>query len=84
MQVTAARLIAERVEHKHGNVHIKLLTVFGHAKIAAVHGAGGRAQAGAAGVFKLLAGLEKWLVAYYAKAFDLFVRAVGIVHIPGA
>ena len=45
MQLTAAWLIAERVEHKHGDVHIKLLTVFGHAKVAAVHGARGRAQA---------------------------------------
>jgi len=84
VQVAAARLVAERVEHKHGDVHIKLLTVFSNTKVAAVHGACGRAQAGAAGVFKLLAWFEEWLMAHYAKAFDFFVRAVGVVHIPGA
>ncbi len=84
MQVAFARLIAERIEHKHGNVHIKLLTIFGHAKVAAVHGARGRAQARAAGVLKLLAGLQQGLMTHYAEAFDFFMRAVGVVHIPCA
>jgi hypothetical protein len=33
---------AEGVKHKHGNVNIKLFAVFGYAKKAAMHRAGGR------------------------------------------
>ena len=84
MKVAPARLVAERVEHKHGDVDIKFFTVLRHAKVAAVHGACGRAQACAAGVFKLFARLEEWLVADHAKTFDFFVRALGVVHIPSA
>ena len=49
-----------------------------------MHGARGCAQTGAAGVLKLFARFQKWLVAYHAKAFDFFVRAIGVIHMPGA
>ncbi len=84
MQLAVAGLVAERVEHKHGNVHIKLLAIFGHAKVAAVHGACGGAKARAAGVFKLLARLQEGLMPDDAEPLDFFVRAVGVVHIPSA
>ena len=58
--------VAQGVKHEHGDVDIELFAVDGHAKVAAVHGAGGCAQAGAAGVFKLLAGFEQGLVADHA------------------
>ncbi|MEY2678569.1 MAG: hypothetical protein RLZ00_1261, partial [Pseudomonadota bacterium] len=60
------------------------LAIFGHAKVAAVHGACGGAKARAAGVFKLLARLQEGLMPDDAEALDFFVRAVGIVHIPSA
>jgi ribulose-phosphate 3-epimerase len=86
MQRTFARAAAaaQGVEHKHGNVHVKLFAVFGHAKKAAVHGARGRAQARAAGVFKSLAGLEQGLLTDHAQALDLFGVAIGVVDVPGA
>ena len=31
--------VAQGIQYKHGNVHIEFFTIFGHAKIAAVHGA---------------------------------------------
>ena len=49
-----------------------------------MHGAGGRAQAGSAGVFELLAGFQEWLVTDYAQASNFFVHAFGVIHIPGA
>ncbi len=84
MQVAVAWRVAQGVQHKHGNVDIEFFTVFRHAKVAAVHGAGGCAQAGAAGVLKLLAGLEQGLMAHDAQAPDFFVHALGIVHVPCA
>jgi len=66
VQIAFGRVVAQSVEHKHWNVHIKLLAIFSDAKITAVHGASGCTQAGAAGVFKLLAWLEQRLVADHA------------------
>jgi hypothetical protein len=40
---------AERIEHKHRDVSIEGRAVVGHAVVLAVHGAGGGAQAAAAG-----------------------------------
>jgi hypothetical protein len=75
---------AERVKDKHGYVCIKLLTVLGHAKVAAVHGTRGCAQAAAAGVLKTLTGLEQRLLAHYAKSFDFVVAAIRVVNAPSA
>jgi hypothetical protein len=75
---------AQGVEHEHGDVGVELFAVFGHAKVAAVHGAGGCAQAAAAGVLKAFAGLEQGLLAHHAQAFDLVVAAIGIINAPGA
>ena len=84
MQIAFRRVTAQGVEHKHWNIDVKFFTVFGDTKITAVHGAGGRAQAGAAGVFKLLAGFEQGLVANHAQATNFFVHAFCVIHIPGA
>ena len=80
----AARSGAERVEHKHGDVHIKFFTVFGDTKIAAMHGACGRAQARTAGVFEGLPWLQQGLLADDAQSLDLFRVPIGIVDIPGS
>ena len=66
VQIAFGRVVTQSVEHKHWDVDVKLLAVFSDTKIAAVHGACGCAQAGAAGVFKLLAGFEQRLVADHA------------------
>ena len=84
MQISFARFVAKSIQHKHGNVSIKFFTIFGHAEIAAVHGACGCAQAGATGVFKLLAGFEQRLVADHTQSTNFLVQAVGVVDIPGA
>ena len=84
MQVARAIGVAEGVEHKHRHVDIKLFAIHSDAKVAAVHGACGGAQARAAGVFKLFAGLQQGLVADHAQAFDFFVQAVCAVDVPGA
>jgi hypothetical protein len=76
--------MAERIEHKHRDICIKRRAVVGHAVVLAVHRAGGRAQAAAAGVFKALAGLKRGLLADHTWAFDFFRHAVGIVDIPSA
>jgi len=75
---------AQCVEHKDGDISVKFLSIFGHAKQAAMHGPGGRAQARAAGVFKRLSWFEQGLLADNAQAFDFLGVPVGIVHIPGA
>ena len=49
-----------------------------------MHGAGGCAQVGPAGVFELLAGLEQGLVANHAQAANFFVHTFSVVHIPSA
>ena len=84
MQMTTTGFVTQRVEHEHGNVNVELFAVFGYAKVATVHGAGGRAKARAAGVFKLLAGFEQGLMAHHAQAFDFFVHAFRVVHAPRA
>jgi len=84
VQIAFGRVVAQCVEHKHRDVDVKLFAVFGNTKITAVHGACGCAQAGATGVFKLLAGFEQGLVADHAQSTNFFVQAVGVVHIPGA
>ncbi len=84
MQVAFRRVTAQGVEYKHWNVDIKLFTIFSDTKITAVHGAGGGAQAGSAGVFKLLAGFEQGLVTDYALTPNLFVHAFGVFIIPGS
>ena len=84
VQIAFGRVVAQSVEHKHGDVDVKFFTIFGNTKITAVHGAGGCAQAGATGVFKLLAGFEQRLVANHAQATNFFVQAVGVIHIPSA
>ena len=75
---------AEGIQYKHGDVSIKLFAIFGHTKIAAVHGARGRAQSAAAGVLKTLTGFEQWLLAHYAQAFNFVVAAIRIVNAPSA
>jgi len=82
--VAQAVVAAQGVEHKHGNRGVKLFAVFCHAEKAAVHGSGGRVQAGARGVFERLAGFEQRLLSYDAQASDFFCVAIGIVDIPGA
>ena len=84
MQMATAGFVTQRVEHEHGNVNVEFFAVFGHAKVAAVHGAGGRAKARAAGVFKLLAGLQQGLMADDPQATNFFMQARGVVHVPGA
>ena len=76
-------MAAEGIEDKHGDVSIKFFAIFGHAKEAAMHGASGRAQTGAAGVLKGLTGFEQRLLAHHAQALDLFSVAVGVVNVPG-
>ena len=76
--------VAQGIQHKHGDIDIELFTIDRHAKITAVHGAGGCAQTRATGVFKALAGLQQGLVADHAQAFDFFVQAIGIVDVPSA
>ncbi len=75
---------AQRVQYKHGDISIKLFAIFSHTKIAAMHGARGCAQAATAGVLKTLAGLEQWLLAHYAQAFNFVVAAICVVNAPGA
>ena len=75
---------AQGVEDEHGNVHVELFTIFGDTEITAVHGAGGRAQARAAGVFKCFTGPEQWLVADDAQTFDFFGVAGGVIDVPDA
>ena len=84
VQIAFGWVVAQSVEHKHWDVNVKFFAIFGDAKITAVHGAGGCAQAGAAGVFKLLAGFEQGLVADHTQATNLLVHAFGVIHIPGA
>ena len=74
--------MAQGIEHKHGDVHLKALTVFGHEEIAAMHGAGGRAQAGAAGVFKSFSWPQQGLLANDTQALDALGVAMRIIHIP--
>ena len=76
--------VAQGIQHEHGDVDVKSFAVLGHAKIAAVHGARGCAQAGAAGVLKHLAGLQQGLVAHHAQAFDLLMQALGVIDVPSA
>ena len=83
MQGTCATR-AQGVQHKHGDVHIEFLAVFSHTEITAVHGAGGRAQAGAAGVVEFFAWLQQGLVADHAQTPDFFIQAIGVIDIPGA
>jgi len=78
----AAATMAQGIEHKHGDVHLKALTVFGHEEIAAMHGAGGRAQAGAAGVFKSFSWPQQGLLANDTQALDALGVAMRIIHIP--
>ena len=75
---------AQGVENEDGNVRVKFLTVFGHAKIAPVHGARRCSQAGAAGVFKGFARLEQWLVSNHTQALYALGVALGVVDAPGA
>ncbi len=74
--------VAQGIEHKHGNIHLKALTVFGDKEITAVHGAGGGAQAGAAGVLKSLSRPQQRLLAHHAQALDALGVAMRIIHIP--
>ncbi len=83
MHMPLAAGIAQGIQHKHRDINIELFTIDRYAKITAVHGAGGRAQAGATGVFKALAGLQQGLVADHAQTFDFFVQAIGIIDVPG-
>ena len=73
VQIAFGRVVAQSVEHKHRDVDVKFFAIFSDAKIAAVHGACGCAQAGAAGVFKLLAGFEQGLVADHTQATNFLV-----------
>ncbi len=82
-RATHASLATECVEYEHGDVRIKLFTVFGNTEQAAVHGTGGRAQTGSAGVFKGLARFEQGLLPDNAQTFNFFSVAVGVVDIPG-
>jgi hypothetical protein len=84
VQIAFGGIVAQCVEDKHRNVDVKLFTIFGDAKVTAVHGAGRCAQAGSAGVFELFAGFQERLVADYAQASNFFVHAFCVVDIPGA
>ena len=84
MQRWPATQMAERIEHKHRYVCVKRRAIIGHALVLPMHRARGRAQAGAAGVFKAFAGFERWLLAHHARAFNFFRHAIGIVDVPGA
>jgi ribulose-phosphate 3-epimerase len=79
-----AGVATQGIKHKHGDVSVELLAILRHAKKTAVHGAGGRAQAGTAGVLERLAGFEQRLLADYAQTLDLFGVAIGVVDVPGA
>lgn len=46
------------------------MAVFGHKKIAAVHGAAGCAKAAAAGVLEGFAGAQQGLLTHHAQTFD--------------
>ena len=76
--------MAERIEHKHRNIRIKSRAIIGHTMVLAMHRAGGRAQAAAAGVFEALARRQRRLFADHARALDFFRDAVGIVDVPAA
>ncbi len=84
MQRWPATQMAQRIEHKHRDIRIKCRAIIGHALVLPMHCARGRAQAGAAGVFKALAGCKRGLLADHAGAFDFFRHAVGIVDVPSA
>lgn len=76
--------MAERIEHKHGDICIERGAVIGYAVVLPMHRARGRAQARAAGVFEAFAGGECRLFAHHARAFDFFRHAIGIVDVPSA
>jgi hypothetical protein len=61
---------------------VKTLAIFGHKEVAAVHGAGGCAQARAAGVLKRLTGLQQGLLADHAQAAHTLGVAGGVVDVP--
>ena len=78
-----ARII--HLQHEQRDFTFKGFALVIHAKIAALHGARGRAQLAAAGVFKGFAGLQQWLTAHHAQAPDLFDMAqlIGNDPVPG-
>lgn len=84
MQRRPPAVVAQRIEYKHGNIRVKWRAIIGHAVVLPMHGAGGGAQAAAAGVFEAFAGLKRGLLADHAFAFDLFRHAIGIVDVPSA
>jgi hypothetical protein len=75
---------AQCIQHKHRDVGIKRRAVVSHAMVLAVHRAGRGAQTAAAGVFEAFAGCKGGLFADYARAFNFFGHAVGIVDVPAA
>ena len=84
MQSTPDRAAARGVQNKLANGRIKAVTIFGHEKIAAVHGATGRAQTAGAGVLKRLARPQQRLLAYHTQTLDLVAVPFFILDDPMA
>ena len=61
-----------------GDGRFELLAIRGPHAVAALHGAHGRIQHGAAAVTETLARVESWLLAYHAIAAHFFHLAVRI------
>src|SRR5690242_12224040 len=73
------------VQHEGRDLDFEAPGVLGHAEVAAMHAAAGRAEATAAGVLERLARLEQGLLADHAEALDLLGLAefVGDDPVPG-
>ena len=84
MQRAGAATGTQGVQHEHRHIGVKLFTILGHAEKTAMHGAGGGAQTGAAGLFKRLPRLEQRLLSHHPQAFDLLGVAIGVVDVPGS
>ncbi len=60
------------------------MTVFGHKKIAAVHGAAGCAQSAAAGVLEGFARTQQGLLTHHAKTLDFLAVPAFVLDDPEA
>jgi len=73
---------ARHGQHEFVDRGVEVGTVFGHHVISALHGANCGGQCAATGVFKLLPWIEQWLMADYAKTFNLLNGTIGISDDP--
>lgn len=81
MKCASSRHGAGGVEDKRADGRIETVAVFGHEKIAALHGAAGRAQAAAIGVLEGFAGTQQGLLTDHTQTFDFFaVTALVLDH----